>query len=72
LLDHTDIGSVLHNKSASRGHLCDSTAFLFLLAEIPAAVRSHRCTTYTRRWWSTVTKAWTCKPSTLHRTSRHW
>ena len=26
LLDHTDIGSVLHNKSASRGHLRDSTA----------------------------------------------
>jgi len=28
LLDHTDIASVLHNKSASRGHLCNSTAFL--------------------------------------------
>jgi len=28
LLDHTDIGLVLHNKRASRGHLCDSTAFL--------------------------------------------
>ena len=29
LLDYTDIGSVLHNKSASRGHLSDNTAFLY-------------------------------------------
>jgi len=28
LLDHTNIASVLHNKSASYGHLCDRTAFL--------------------------------------------
>jgi len=28
LLDHTNIGSVLHNKSTPRGHLCNSTAFL--------------------------------------------
>jgi len=32
LLDHTDITSVLHNKSASHGHLCDRTAFLFIVA----------------------------------------
>jgi len=30
MLDHTDIGSVLHNKSASRGHFCDSRDFLFI------------------------------------------
>jgi len=28
LLDHTIIASVLHNKRASHGHLCDRTAFL--------------------------------------------
>ena len=32
LLDHTDIGSVLHNKSASRGYLGDSTAFLLFFS----------------------------------------
>jgi len=29
LLDHTNIGSVLDNKSASHSNLCNSTAFLF-------------------------------------------
>ena len=29
LLDHTDIASLLHNTTASHGHLRDSTAFLF-------------------------------------------
>jgi len=31
LLDHIDIASVLHNKSAPRRHLCDRTAFLFVI-----------------------------------------
>ena len=28
LLEHTDIGSVFHNRSALCSHVCDSTAFL--------------------------------------------
>jgi len=36
LLDHNDIASVLHNNSASRSHVCNSTSFLFtLLALLP-------------------------------------
>jgi len=41
LLDHTDIGSVLHNKSESRGHVCDSTAFL--LSNCLSSTKSSKC-----------------------------
>jgi len=34
LLDHTDIASILHNKSALRGHLCDRTAFLYSIVSV--------------------------------------
>jgi len=34
LLDYTDIGSVLHNKSTLCSNLCDGTAFLLVLRTI--------------------------------------
>jgi len=40
LVDHTNIASVLHNKSASCGHICDSTAFLSYMPQC------HPCVAY--------------------------